>query len=91
MAYEKQQWENGAEGGTPISADRLNHMEDGIADAEQDLGDYAKKSELGDYAKKSELGDLAGKDESDLNLSQYAQDSELQSLISRVEALENAE
>lgn len=56
--------------------------------------------DLSDYAKTSDLGDLAGKDESDLNLSDkadkselsdYAKESDLQSLIIRVEALENEE
>lgn len=32
-AYEKQTWADGAAGGTPITAARLNHMEDGIAAA----------------------------------------------------------
>lgn len=31
MAYEKQVWKDGEEGGTPISASRLNHIEEGIA------------------------------------------------------------
>lgn len=31
MAYEKQEWKDGEEGGTPITAERLNHIEDGIA------------------------------------------------------------
>ena len=31
MAYEKQEWKNGKDGGTPVSADRLNHIEEGIA------------------------------------------------------------
>lgn len=33
MSYSKQQWIDFPEGGTPISAARLNHMEDGIASA----------------------------------------------------------
>lgn len=33
MAYEKQRWENLPSTNTPISADRLNHMEDGIYEA----------------------------------------------------------
>lgn len=31
MAYSKQTWKDGESGGTPISAKRLNHIEDGIA------------------------------------------------------------
>lgn len=34
MAYEKQTWKNGKDGGTPVSADRLNHIEEGIAGIE---------------------------------------------------------
>lgn len=30
MAYVKQTWVDGSTGGTPLSAARLNHMEDGI-------------------------------------------------------------
>lgn len=30
MAYERQTWANGPEGGTPLNATRLNHMEEGI-------------------------------------------------------------
>lgn len=33
MAYQKQIWENLPSTNTPLNADRLNHMEDGIADA----------------------------------------------------------
>lgn len=37
MAYVKQTWVNGPSGNTPLSADRLNHMEDGIEDADTRL------------------------------------------------------
>lgn len=33
MAYEKQTWNNG-DAATPLSAERLNHIEDGIANVE---------------------------------------------------------
>ncbi|SJM61363.1 hypothetical protein [Gulosibacter sp. 10] len=32
MAYEPQTWADGEDGGTPITADRLNHIEQGIAE-----------------------------------------------------------
>lgn len=35
MAYSKQTWANGPDGGTPLSADRLGHIEDGIEAAAQ--------------------------------------------------------
>lgn len=41
MGYEKQTWVNGAEGGTPLSAPRLNHLEAGV-DAAADVADDAK-------------------------------------------------
>lgn len=34
MVYSKQTWVDGANGGTPLSAARFNHMEDGIAAAD---------------------------------------------------------
>ena len=41
MAYEKQNWADGDDGGTPLSAARLNHMEDGIAEvANLPVGTY---------------------------------------------------
>ncbi|MQB01588.1 MAG: hypothetical protein GEU78_15080 [Actinobacteria bacterium] len=33
MVYAKQQWNDFEEGGTPLSAARLNHVEDGVAEA----------------------------------------------------------
>lgn len=38
MAYEKQTWVNGASGNTPLSADRLNHIEEGIFDTSLSSG-----------------------------------------------------
>ena len=37
MAYQKQIWENLPSTNTPVSAERLNHMEDGIHDANEGL------------------------------------------------------
>ena len=34
MAYEPQTWVDGEDGGTPLTAERLNHMEAGIADGQ---------------------------------------------------------
>lgn len=39
MAYNKQTWQNGEAGGTPISATRLNTMEDGIEAASETAAD----------------------------------------------------
>lgn len=38
MAYEKQIWENLPSTNTPVSAERLNHMEDGIYEASTSTG-----------------------------------------------------
>lgn len=40
MAYTRQTWSNGASGGTPLSAARLNHIEEGI-DTAADVADTA--------------------------------------------------
>lgn len=37
MVYAKQTWANGPAGATPLNADRLNYMENGIEDVEADL------------------------------------------------------
>lgn len=46
MAYEKQVWKNGEDGGTPITAERLNHIEQGIAD-KAEKGDPGKPGNPG--------------------------------------------
>lgn len=37
MSYTEQTWNNGVSGNTPVSADRLRHMEAGIKDASDRL------------------------------------------------------
>ncbi|QGF20264.1 hypothetical protein SEA_SIXAMA_85 [Gordonia phage Sixama] len=34
MSYNKQTWNNGSEGGTPLNAARLNHLETGVSEAD---------------------------------------------------------
>ena len=46
MAYQKQNWKNGSQGGTPITAHSLNHIEDGIEAASNDI--EMIKTEIGD-------------------------------------------
>lgn len=48
MAYEPQVWADGAEGGTPLSAERLNHIEQGIAGVELTPGPEGPKGAKGD-------------------------------------------
>ena len=58
MAYEKQEWRDGEEGGTPITAERLNHIETGIAEkAEQGpQGPPGEKGEQGIQGPPGEQG-----------------------------------
>ena len=48
MAYQAQRWVSGPAGGTPLSAARLNHIEDGIAAAHQLAGGILLDSFPGD-------------------------------------------
>ncbi len=80
MAYEKQEWKDGQEGETPITAERLNHIEEGINEVnnkadKSSLDDKADKSDLDNYAKSEEVNDKADK-------------TDLDGLVARVEELE---
>ena len=61
MAYEKQTWNNGDEA-TPLSAERLNHIEDGIAGIELtpgpkgDAGPAGPKGDAGPAGPKGDTG-----------------------------------
>lgn len=73
MAYDPFEWKNGESGGTPITADRLNTIEQGVA-AKAEKGD---KGDDGDKGDKGDDGDDGFPSESDWN-----------DLVARVEALE---
>lgn len=47
MAYEPYQWANGEGGGTPITAERLNHIEQGIVDVELTPGPEGPRGPAG--------------------------------------------
>lgn len=47
MAYTPQEWRNG-DSETPLSAERLNHIEQGIANIELQKGDKGAKGDKGD-------------------------------------------
>lgn len=66
MAYEKQDWKDGEEGDTPITAERLDHIEDGIAD----------KSERGEQGEKGDPGKSGsdGKDGSDFTYDDFTEE-----------------
>jgi hypothetical protein len=61
MAYEKQTWKNGKDGGTPVSADRLNHIEEGIAGIELTPGPQGPKGEKGATGAAGAKGDKGDK------------------------------
>lgn len=62
MAYVKQIWQNGPGGGTPINADRLNHMEDGIESAATGgtLATVATSGSYTDLINKPTIPSIAG-------------------------------
>ena len=45
--YEKQDWVDGVDGGTPVSAERLNHIEEGIFEADGVPGPDGEKGDQG--------------------------------------------
>ena len=98
MAYEKQEWRDGEEGGTPITAERLNHIETGIAEkAEQgpqgppgEQGEQGIQGPPGEQGPKGDKGDPGeqgepGKDGAD----GFGTEAEYNDIIARLEALES--
>ncbi|QOP67217.1 minor tail protein [Mycobacterium phage OfUltron] len=55
MAYTKQTWENVPSTNTPLSADRLNHIEDGIEDAHEGLDGKADETHTHSLADVSDV------------------------------------
>jgi len=49
VPYDKQTWTNGPEGRTPISADRLNHIEEGI-ESRADAAHTHLAADIADFA-----------------------------------------
>lgn len=64
MTYDQQTWADGKEGGTPLSAARLNHIEDGIAG----LSDQADVSASDLVAVQSGLAEKVNTDELSANI-----------------------
>lgn len=100
MAYDRVNWENGEEGGTPTSADNFNTMDRGIADAHDrldrkpDHSDIPDAPDLSGYVTESALNSaLEDKaDSSDIpDVSGLASESALGALESRIAALESAD
>ena len=86
MSYTKQTWADGPEGGTPITADRLNHMESGIEDASNTPGPQGDTGPEGPKGEKGDTGDTgpAGADG-------FPTEADWNALVARVEALETNE
>ena len=90
MAYEKQTWNNGDEA-TPLSAERLNHIEDGIAGIELTpgpKGDAGPAGPKGDTGPEGPVGPKGAKGDpgADSPITQAVFDA----LEARVTALESA-
>ena len=82
MAYVPYQWENGESGGTPITAERLNHIEQGIADVELTPGPEGPQGPEGPEGPEGPQGP-AGADG-------FPTETQWNDLVARVEALESA-
>ena len=67
MPYAKQNWQNGQVGSTPVSAARLNHIEDGVETATQ-LAEAGASPEQIETAVNSEIEAQAAAPESALNV-----------------------
>ena len=57
MAFEPKTWANGKDGGTPITADELNRIENGIATIELTPGPKGAKGDPGADGAKGDKGD----------------------------------
>ena len=91
MAYEKQEWVNGSKD-TPLSAARLNHMEEGIA-AKAARGPKGEKGDQGEPgppgADGADGADGAKGDPGTPGVDGFPSESDWNALVARVEALEN--
>lgn len=57
MAFEPKTWEDGADGGTPITATELNRLETGIAEVEAKEGPEGPRGPKGEKGNKGDKGD----------------------------------
>lgn len=85
MPYNPYEWEDGEEGGTPITAARLNHIEQGIANVELTEGPQGPQGPQGEQGEQGPPG-TDGVDGAD----GFPSESDWNDLVARVEALENA-
>ena len=92
MAYEKQEWKDGEEGGTPITAERLNHIETGISEkAEQ--GPQGPPGEQGEQGIQGPPGTPGEQGEQGIQGPQgadgFGTEAQYNDIIARLEALES--
>ena len=85
MAYEKQEWVNGSKD-TPLSAARLNHIEEGIA-AKAARGPKGDKGDPGTDGTDGAKG--AKGDPGTPGADGFPSESDWNALVARVEALED--
>lgn len=100
MAYEPFEWQDGEEGNTPITAERLNHLEQGIANVELIQGPQGIQGEIGPEGPQGPQGDTGPEgpqgDAGPQGIrgpqgeSGFPSETEWNDLIARVEALESA-
>ena len=86
MAYTPFTWQDGASGGTPITAARLNHIEAGIAAVEAQEGPRGEKGDKGDPGDPGSPG-TPGSDGAP-GADGFPSQAQWEALLSRVEALE---
>lgn len=92
MAYEPQVWADGAEGGTPLSAVRLNRIEQGIAGVELTPGPDGPKGAKGDKGAAGSDGAKGAKgDNGEAGVDGFPTEAQWNDLVARVEALETPE
>lgn len=92
MAYEPQVWADGAEGGTPLSAVRLNRIEQGIAGVELTPGPEGPKGDKGDKGAAGSDGAKGAKgDTGEAGVDGFPTEAQWNDLVARVEALETPE
>lgn len=86
MAFEPKTWANGKDGGTPITADELNRIENGIATIELTPGPKGAKGDPGADGAKGDKGDpgTPGADGTD----GFPTEAQWDALVARVDALE---
>lgn len=83
MAYTPFEWKDGENGGTPITAERLNHIEQGISDVELTPGPRGERGPAGEDGSDG----APGADGSD----GFGTESQYNDIIARLEALESGD